>query len=153
MSYHDLGGDLDGFIGQTQANAGGRCGTARTRPYAHVIRSGHIRRWGFAQTVSDMLDRPRTSTLPLRDQQHGTAWAAWRRSSGCLALPDLRRGLGSYKVRGTESHEHERRRECEHCFGKTRDGGRIDDTEHDRLQIFKEETKGTGTVVRTGFRE
>ena len=76
-----------------------------------------------------MLDRPRTPTLPL-GHQYTTAC----RSSGRLALPDLRRLITHKKCR-TESHEHERSCERENCFGEARDGSRVDYTEHERLQV------------------
>lgn len=79
-----------------------------------------------------MLDCPRTSALPLRDQ-HSTAW----RRSGCFALPDVW-GLCTYKGRGTESHEHERSCERKNCFGEMRDGSRIDYTKDEWLQIQRQ---------------
>jgi hypothetical protein len=138
-SYHDeLSKDLDIFVGQTQINAGVRCGSTRTtKSYSHTIWSGRICKWEFGQTVSDMLDCPRASTLPLRDLQRRTVWVWWSCSNGCLALADLRRGLSTYKVRDTESYKHERRRERKDCFGKTRHSSRIDDTKYDWRQISK----------------
>ena len=65
-----------------------------------------------------MLDRPRTSTLPL-GHQHTKAC----RSSGRLTLPDLR-GLITHNKCRTGSHEHERSCERENYFRETRDGSR-----------------------------
>jgi hypothetical protein len=90
-----------------------------------------------------MLDCPRASTLPLRDQ-HRTAWCCT--GSGCLALPDVR-GCIAYKERGTESHEHERSCERKNCFGKTSDGSRVDYTKDEWLQIQRQ-GKGLSEQIR-----
>ena len=128
---------LDGFVALDSAGGTGR---SLICSCADMIGNRRRRPCRFAETVADVLDRPRTPTLPLRHQNTTSCNGS---GSRCLALQIVPR-LSAYKERRTERDEHERSCEPKNRFGETRDGSRVDRAKNERLQV-----KDTGTV-RTG---
>ena len=109
----------------------GACGTGTSRgftcPCPNIIRGKRRLPLRFAETVSDVLDLPRASTLTLH-REYTTPWS----DSRCLAL-QIAPCLSAYQECCAKRHKHERSCEAENRFGETQDSSRIDRAKDERL--------------------